>query len=111
MGKCRSEHDRVSEFLWVVSWKFLLLHPTSRSRAAVARRAHNPKVGSSILPFATKFRPAFNVGLFISIGLISANWRTGVQTIPPKRNVWMETCRRHRLHSILPFATELKDLH
>ena len=31
-----------------------LCTPTSRSRAAVARRAHNPKVGSSILPFATK---------------------------------------------------------
>ena len=31
----------------------LSLQPTSRSRAAVARRAHNPKVGSSILPFAT----------------------------------------------------------
>jgi lysylphosphatidylglycerol synthetase-like protein (DUF2156 family) len=30
------------------------LQPTSRSRAAVARRAHNPKVGSSILPFATE---------------------------------------------------------
>src|SRR6185295_7161370 len=32
----------------------LYLHTTSRSRAAVARRAHNPKVGSSILPFATR---------------------------------------------------------
>ena len=31
----------------------LYLQPRSRSRAAVARRAHNPKVGSSILPFAT----------------------------------------------------------
>ena len=30
------------------------LQPTSRSRAAVARRAHNPKVGGSIPPFATK---------------------------------------------------------
>ena len=28
--------------------------PTSRSRAAVARRAHNPKVGGSIPPFATR---------------------------------------------------------
>jgi hypothetical protein len=27
---------------------------TSRSRAAVARRAHNPKVGGSIPPFATE---------------------------------------------------------
>ena len=28
--------------------------PISRSRAAVARRAHNPKVGGSNPPFATK---------------------------------------------------------
>ena len=32
----------------------LPLPSTSRSRAAVARRAHNPKVGGSIPPFATK---------------------------------------------------------
>src|SRR5580698_1330632 len=32
----------------------VLLPSTSRSRAAVARRAHNPKVGGSIPPFATK---------------------------------------------------------
>jgi GTP-binding protein Era len=31
----------------------ILLPSTSRSRAAVARRAHNPKVGGSIPPFAT----------------------------------------------------------
>src|SRR6476620_3644468 len=31
----------------------LPLRSTSRSRAVVARRAHNPKVGSSNLPFAT----------------------------------------------------------
>jgi hypothetical protein len=30
------------------------LQSKSRSRAAVARRAHNPKVGGSIPPFATK---------------------------------------------------------
>ena len=29
---------------------------TSRGRAAVARRAHNPKVGGSIPPFATKVK-------------------------------------------------------
>ncbi len=42
---------------------------TSRSRAAVARRAHNPKVGSSILPFATKSPSLiFNhLGFFIFI--------------------------------------------
>ena len=30
-----------------------LIYIISRSRAAVARRAHNPKVGGSIPPFAT----------------------------------------------------------
>ena len=40
------------------------LQPTSRSRAAVARRAHNPKVGSSILPFATKSIPQL-CGIFV----------------------------------------------
>ena len=33
------------------------LRSRSRSRAAVARWAHNPKVGSSILPFATEGPP------------------------------------------------------
>ncbi len=33
------------------------MQPRSRSRAAVARWAHNPKVGSSILPFATEGPP------------------------------------------------------
>src|SRR5437764_14933218 len=32
------------------------LQPTSRSRAAVARRAHNPKVAGSIPAFATRKR-------------------------------------------------------
>jgi putative endonuclease len=40
------------------------LHPTSRSRAAVARRAHNPKVGGSIPPFATKIKSRKS-GIFI----------------------------------------------
>jgi hypothetical protein len=31
----------------------IYLHSTSRSRAAVARRAHNPKVAGSIPAFAT----------------------------------------------------------
>ena len=35
------------------NWKFGRIKIISRSRAAVARWAHNPKVGSSILPFAT----------------------------------------------------------
>ena len=34
----------------------LYLQSKSRSRAAVARRAHNPKVGGSIPPFATRSR-------------------------------------------------------
>ena len=41
-------------FIWLISYTFVYLQPTSRSRAAVARRAHNPKVGGSIPPFATK---------------------------------------------------------
>ena len=40
-------------FVWLVSVMRLPLRSTSRSRAVVARRAHNPKVGSSNLPFAT----------------------------------------------------------
>ena len=44
----------ILKIVWPSHWLPLYLHPTSRSRAAVARRAHNPKVGSSILPFATK---------------------------------------------------------
>ena len=42
----------------------LYLQPTSRSRAAVARRAHNPKVGSSILPFATEGKIPQLSGIF-----------------------------------------------
>ena len=41
-------------FFWIVRHQTVPLRSTSRSRAAVARRAHNPKVGSSNLPFATK---------------------------------------------------------
>ena len=46
----------------------LSLPPISRSRAAVARRAHNPKVGGSNPPFATKKprKRLFYVVLFIS---------------------------------------------
>ena len=43
-------------FVWLISVMRLPLRSTSRSRAVVARRAHNPKVGSSNLPFATKPR-------------------------------------------------------
>src|SRR5580704_8966968 len=41
-------------FIWFASELGVILPSTSRSRAAVARRAHNPKVGGSIPPFATK---------------------------------------------------------
>jgi hypothetical protein len=41
-------------FVWLISVMRLPLRSTSRSRAVVARRAHNPKVGSSNLPFATE---------------------------------------------------------
>ena len=43
-----------SKILWLKLESRLYLQPTSRSRAAVARRAHNPKVGGSIPPFATR---------------------------------------------------------
>ena len=43
--------------IWQQTINHVHLRLTSRSRAAVARRAHNPKVGSSILPFATKRSP------------------------------------------------------
>src|SRR5450432_2911712 len=40
--------------VWMVAYSIVNLPSTSRSRAAVARRAHNPKVGGSNPPFATK---------------------------------------------------------
>jgi hypothetical protein len=40
------------------------LPSTSRSRAAVARRAHNPKVGGSIPPFATEGPRSESAGVF-----------------------------------------------
>src|SRR5689334_22225712 len=54
-GMCK--HDGsvmlILNFLWLIGSIRLPLRSTSRSRAVVARRAHNPKVGSSNLPFAT----------------------------------------------------------
>src|SRR5436190_24394759 len=44
----------ILNFVWLIGRIRLPLRSTSRSRAVVARRAHNPKVGSSNLPFATK---------------------------------------------------------
>ena len=61
----RKHGDSVNyvSFLWLVTCIQLPLRLISRSRAVVARRAHNPKVGSSNLPFAT---PApLNGGAFI----------------------------------------------
>ena len=50
-------------------WLLPLSLPTkSRSRAAVARRAHNPKVGGSNPPFATKTKNLLSGGsLFYGI--------------------------------------------
>jgi putative endonuclease len=42
------------KFVWLKRMLPLYLHSRSRSRAAVARRAHNPKVLGSIPSFATK---------------------------------------------------------
>ena len=45
------------KLVWPVRLVTLSLPSKSRSRAAVARRAHNPKVGGSIPPFATEKAP------------------------------------------------------
>ncbi len=42
------------KFFWQERILTVHLQSKSRSRAAVARRAHNPKVGGSIPPFATR---------------------------------------------------------
>ena len=75
------------KIVWLERCIQVYLQPTSRSRAAVARRAHNPKVGGSIPPFATKrrdfhFRRSF---LFkILRGLLSVDWRSDIDgSIPP----------------------------
>lgn len=54
-------------FFWLETYNILPLHSTSRSRAAVARRAHNPKVGGSIPPFATKKRYRASVTFFFML--------------------------------------------
>ena len=56
MRQTRGFYLQFSFFVWIVIIIALPLQPISRGRAAVARRAHNPKVGSSILPLATKVR-------------------------------------------------------
>ena len=53
-SKKEKRSDFRTLFFWTVRLQPVPLRSKSRSRAAVARRAHNPKVGSSILPFATK---------------------------------------------------------
>src|SRR5580704_7783358 len=50
-------------FIWFASELGVILPSTSRSRAAVARRAHNPKVGGSIPPFATQTSAGSGGGL------------------------------------------------
>src|SRR5580704_5343329 len=57
-------------FIWFASQFGVISPSTSRSRAAVARRAHNPKVGGSIPPFATQTsaRPSAEVFSFIGGG-------------------------------------------
>ena len=50
---CISECILNSKLVWMVVVMIVNLPSTSRSRAAVARRAHNPKVGGSNPPFAT----------------------------------------------------------
>ena len=49
--KCKAT---TSKFVWRQHLRLLSLLPKSRSRAAVARRAHNPKVVGSIPTFATE---------------------------------------------------------
>ena len=55
--------------VWMVVFTIVNLSSTSRSRAAVARRAHNPKVGGSNPPFATeqflKCKPLLIRGFYI----------------------------------------------
>src|SRR6188508_2730382 len=45
---------RLLKIVWLYQVLPLSLQPKSRSRAAVARRAHNPKVVGSIPTFATR---------------------------------------------------------
>jgi hypothetical protein len=61
-------------FVWLISIMRLPLRSTSRSRAVVARWAHNPKVGSSNLPFATK-KSQTPVWLFNFSGQLQFNWQ------------------------------------
>ncbi len=51
--------------IWLSNQRGVLLPSTSRSRAAVARRAHNPKVGGSIPPFATNRNEGPQTGPFL----------------------------------------------
>ena len=55
-----------SIFVWLISVMRLPLRSTSRSRAVVARRAHNPKVGSSNPPLRNKkVKPRFGFLIFL----------------------------------------------
>ncbi len=69
--------DSQQLFIFCLAAKHSNLTFAPRSRAAVARWAHNPKVGSSILPFATEAPP--KAGFFLATNCTNCtNWvRTG----------------------------------
>ena len=87
-------------FVWLISAIRLPLRSTSRSRAVVARRAHNPKVGSSNLPFATR-TASQEAYFFETWGLIYRQSRDGSRDAA---NAGRDADLK-RLHSNLPFAT------
>ena len=88
-------------FVWLISAIRLPLRSTSRSRAVVARRAHNPKVGSSNLPFATR-TASQEAYFFETWGLISRQSRDGSRDAA---NAGRDADLK-RLHSNLPSATK-----
>jgi hypothetical protein len=65
----------------------LLLHPTSRSRAAVARRAHNPKVGGSNPPFATRLKKAVKGKLLAAFLFITKSFHSIKQSLKAKKQI------------------------
>src|SRR5689334_3631260 len=65
MAGGKEQRNRLTICILCGWYKSIHLHPTSRSRAAVARRAHNPKVGGSNPPFATK--KGSGIGTFFNL--------------------------------------------